>query len=370
MTSVQLSTLTRHSKTATQLWGILLALASVSLTLPVEASNADSFSSLNQSELEEETAIAPESEVIQLAQLEGSTLVFFQTDDYAVRVLDRGAAGLFMNVFNQRTGIQEQNGVPATALPRREGEPVRYLSSSSRDGGIAYIASVLGRNLAELQIIDADGDVRESERTNRVTANIPGIDRVAPDELETLALHRGSRYTARVLERTDGVFMNVYDGRFERQILNGRPAQAIPTTGEFQDWTTYLSNGTFNGVPAAYYLRISPRGQTQLDVVRQSTGELLSTEATGRTVTSPGGSIPDPRTTSLVDAYVVAVPGNQTTLNRILPIYPQAYLDRSRQGNFVNAGSFTNRNSAFAQMFDLRGRGFDARVVYRNVSYR
>ncbi|MGP1375591.1 MAG: hypothetical protein ACTS3T_22380, partial [Almyronema sp.] len=68
--------------------------------------------------------------------LEGSvfstegTLVFFQTDSYAVRVLDHGTEGLIMNVFNQRTGIQEQNGVLATALPRRDGEPLSYLSSS------------------------------------------------------------------------------------------------------------------------------------------------------------------------------------------------------------------------------------------------
>ncbi|MFE4106255.1 peptidoglycan-binding protein, partial [Almyronema epifaneia S1] len=61
---------------------------------------------------------------------------------------------------------------------------------------------------------------------------------------------------------------------------------------------------------------------------------------------------------------------NQSTLNRLRSTYPQAYLDSSSQGNFVNTGAFRDRNSAFARMFELRSRGFDARVVYRSVSYR
>ncbi|NJL88329.1 MAG: hypothetical protein HC886_24035 [Leptolyngbyaceae cyanobacterium SM1_1_3] len=327
---------------------------------------------LNQPVLPLSSAIAPalipefsEKQIRQLAQVEGRTLVFFRTDDYAVRVLDRGTAGLFMNVFNQRSGIQEQNGVPAAVLPRQQGEPITYLSSSARDGGVAYIATVSASNSAELQIVDAEGTVLERESSNTPFLDLPGIVLQGPGrELETLINHEGEVYSARVLERTDGEFMNVFDKSDRTQVVNGRPARLIPPTGQYSDWTTYASDGTSDGIPVTYYLRASPRGRTQLDIVRRSSGVSLFSEATGPRQDN-GSSV-----TALTDAYVVAVPGNQTTLNRLLPAFPQAYIDRSVQGNFVNTGAFRDRNLAFARMFELRSQGFDARVIYRSVSYR
>ncbi|MGP1373364.1 MAG: hypothetical protein ACTS3T_11090, partial [Almyronema sp.] len=127
MTSVQSGVSDTLLKTTSQIGRLLCALVSMSIALPAAAS-IGSLNSFDQ-QVPLEPAIAPESNVIQLAQVE-QTLIFFETDDYAVRVLSRGDEGLFMNVFNQRTGIQEQNGVPATALPRRDGEPLSYLSSS------------------------------------------------------------------------------------------------------------------------------------------------------------------------------------------------------------------------------------------------
>lgn len=62
-------------------------------------------------------------------------------------------------------------------------------------------------------------------------------------------------------------------------------------------------------------------------------------------------------------AYIVAVPvrGNDT-LMQVQTYIPQAILDRSRRGSFVNAGVFRNRYDAESISNSLKARGLDARV--------
>ena len=65
--------------------------------------------------------------------------------------------------------------------------------------------------------------------------------------------------------------------------------------------------------------------------------------------------------------YVVVVPvSNDNTLSavRAVPGFENADLASSRQGSYVNAGSFPNRASAESRSYLLRSRGFDARVAY------
>jgi peptidoglycan hydrolase-like protein with peptidoglycan-binding domain len=64
--------------------------------------------------------------------------------------------------------------------------------------------------------------------------------------------------------------------------------------------------------------------------------------------------------------YVVVVPGNYATLNKVLRYVPNADLGpKSKRGSYVNAGAFSNRQLAESRSELLRSRGLDARVVYR-----
>ncbi|WP_330220846.1 SPOR domain-containing protein [Calothrix sp. NIES-3974] len=54
------------------------------------------------------------------------------------------------------------------------------------------------------------------------------------------------------------------------------------------------------------------------------------------------------------------------TLERVRRIIPNAQLAKSRKGDFINAGAFSNRSDAERLTRQLRDRGFDARVEYIN----
>ncbi|HBB34392.1 MAG TPA: hypothetical protein DDZ80_18605 [Cyanobacteria bacterium UBA8803] len=63
--------------------------------------------------------------------------------------------------------------------------------------------------------------------------------------------------------------------------------------------------------------------------------------------------------------YVVVVPmrsGN--TLTQVQKYVPDAVPQNSRRGRFVNAGAFSNRESAESESYRLRSHGLDARVAY------
>jgi len=66
-----------------------------------------------------------------------------------------------------------------------------------------------------------------------------------------------------------------------------------------------------------------------------------------------------------VGPYVAAVPGGQATLFQVQRVVAGAWLDRAREGSFVNAGGFATYDGAQALTSLLRTRGFDARVIYR-----
>jgi peptidoglycan hydrolase-like protein with peptidoglycan-binding domain len=63
--------------------------------------------------------------------------------------------------------------------------------------------------------------------------------------------------------------------------------------------------------------------------------------------------------------YVVVVPiQNGDTLNKVLRYVPNAFLDKSSLGSFVNAGAFSDRPAAESVSQMLRSNGLDARVQY------
>ena len=66
------------------------------------------------------------------------------------------------------------------------------------------------------------------------------------------------------------------------------------------------------------------------------------------------------------NSYVVVVPiRSEDTLSEVQQYIPRATPRNSKRGEYVDAGAFNNRNEAESRSYDLRSRGFDARVVYR-----
>lgn len=63
--------------------------------------------------------------------------------------------------------------------------------------------------------------------------------------------------------------------------------------------------------------------------------------------------------------YVVVIPlRNRDIINQVLEYVPTARIDKSRLGDFVNAGEYNERSEAQRQSDLMRDRGFDARVDY------
>jgi hypothetical protein len=64
-------------------------------------------------------------------------------------------------------------------------------------------------------------------------------------------------------------------------------------------------------------------------------------------------------------AYVVAVPGtNPVDLVQVRRIVPGAYLDRAREGSFINAGGYSTFEAANSLTYFLRNNNLNARVIY------
>ncbi|MBW4545798.1 MAG: peptidoglycan-binding protein [Symplocastrum torsivum CPER-KK1] len=66
------------------------------------------------------------------------------------------------------------------------------------------------------------------------------------------------------------------------------------------------------------------------------------------------------------NSYVVVVPiRGDDTLSEVRRYISSATRRNSKRGEYVNARAFNNRNEAESLSYQLRSRGFDARVVYR-----
>ncbi|MBW4505739.1 MAG: peptidoglycan-binding protein [Scytonematopsis contorta HA4267-MV1] len=80
-----------------------------------------------------------------------------------------------------------------------------------------------------------------------------------------------------------------------------------------------------------------------------------------------GGGISSPPSTNnqSQDSYVVIIPiTNRDTLFRVRQYIPNAFASESRLGDYVNAGSYRDREEAERLSRQLRQAGFDARVEY------
>ncbi|NJM96715.1 MAG: peptidoglycan-binding protein [Phormidesmis sp. RL_2_1] len=63
--------------------------------------------------------------------------------------------------------------------------------------------------------------------------------------------------------------------------------------------------------------------------------------------------------------YVAAVIADESRLASVRQFFPEAYVDRLRQGSFINIGNFGERLPAEARADAAAARGFSTRVLYR-----
>lgn len=155
-----------------------------------------------------------------------------------------------------------------------------------------------------------------------------------------------------------------WEDRYANQNQPNRNYISVGDRGEnvkaLQERLTQL--GYYNGYPDGYFseytrssvitfqqnYRLNPTG-----VVDSQTWQVLGLNG------SPVANRPNN------NRYVVVVPiSNNDTLNIVRQYVPNAFPAESRLGNYVNAGSFSDRIQAEERSRELRSRGLDARVDY------
>ena len=341
---------------------LLASIPSVILTIPAIAAPS--------------TAIvdgAPQASDIplnQFAQAARQDVVFFQTDSYAIRVF-RQNNQLFMNAYNKRTNSTEQNGAFAS-VDTSVGGQAAYVSFGNnfiRDNqrqSVGYRATINTEGDAELRIISLEGRTILEEEGFDIAISEPPPSPTAATQ-DTILLFATNTYRTRVFRQNDQLTMNVNNNQSGVNELNARPATIAPPRNQNDTWTTYASarRDPRRGL-ITYLARISPSGVAELEIIDSSGRTILRENAPRADINNS----PSQLVQGEDKPYVVAVPrGSAGMLAEVQKLYPEAYLDSSRQGRFVNAGSFKNRNFAEARASVLRANGLDARVVYRSVSF-
>jgi peptidoglycan hydrolase-like protein with peptidoglycan-binding domain len=141
--------------------------------------------------------------------------------------------------------------------------------------------------------------------------------------------------------------------------LGERSQRVIIVQQQLQRW------GVFRGNADGYYGPATRDAVTQFQRARglAPTGfvDFNTWQALGLT-TNPNPIGQPPQNDN---RYVVVIPiFSGDTLSRVRQVLPQAFAAKSGLGDYVNAGSFTERGDAERLSSQLRDRGFDARVEY------
>lgn len=335
-----------------------------------------------------------------LAQAE-QTILFFENSNFAVRVLLRNGQP-FMNVFRKRDSASLVNGQAASFVPNSG--PNNAFSSyvtfgSYENQPASYYARVDAVNNTLLEIIGAQGNVLRQEYggTNPApTVSLPAGQRpgagIDPNAQSTRLAFNTIQYTNRVFEDNGVLKMNVYTISPSSPVINGAAASAVTNPSPpYENWVSYVANGTFLGTTARVFMRINSSGETLLEVIDGNGRTLLSQPGTGAvTVNIPPADRPPgigepPAVDANLNPFVAAVFGDESTLQELKTLQSslagsagattagllqEPQFESAPQGRFINAGSYTNQNEAASVVNFLRSRGFNARLVYRDFRYR
>ncbi|NJN21686.1 MAG: hypothetical protein HC812_11540 [Leptolyngbya sp. RL_3_1] len=310
-----------------------------------------------------------------LAQANANSILYFRTGNYTVHVFQDGGQNR-MNVYNNTTGVLQQSRA-ITDLRREPGFTI-FFSRGFRNGFPAtYRAVISSSNRLSFQIFDSAGRlIVEESAVGDVLVNVaPGDLPLSAAATEDILAFDTTTYAARVFRRSGNpqYFMNVHNkvsGQTEQSGVLTVPSVPVPP---YERHVSYVSSGTYNNIPAQYFMRINDRGQTSLEIISQTGQRLFQEPGVGPvTLNIPQRDIPAgvDRIDAVTTAYVVAVFGQGNTLSQVQQLYPEAVMENSGLGRFINAGEFADRDLAMARVLELRGRGFNSRLVYRDVRYR
>jgi hypothetical protein len=326
-----------------------------------------------------ESGQLPNSEIsaepLQIAQVTtNSSVLYFPTPTYTVHVY-RVGDGYRTNVYNNASQIVEHQDA-VTTLSVDE-DFTTFSSTGTRNGALAtYQVLVDPNDQLTLQILDAAGGLLVQEfASGDALVSLASNQRPDPARSQTTILaFETNTYATRVFRRAGGeYFMNVYNRISGVSEQNGVQAALAPAVPPNERQASYVSRGTYNGIPAQYFTRIDGSGQTVLEIISDSGQPLLLEPGVGPVVLNiPAGDLPSgvSQIEYVNTAYIAAVFGDASTLNRVQQLYPGAVAENSALGDFINVGAFANRDLAMARVFELRARGFNSRLVYRRVQYR
>ncbi|MEM7649414.1 MAG: hypothetical protein AAF283_09550 [Cyanobacteria bacterium P01_A01_bin.70] len=302
-----------------------------------------------------------------------ATILNFGTADYSVRVFREGGA-LKMNVFDASQDLLRVNALPTT-FTIRNGRGA-YITTGDYSGRQAtYIAEVYTNRTAALIIVDGANSVI----ANQPSGNPVAVFAVPESDLQqvrqdTVLNFKTSSYAVRVFQRDGQRFMNVYNEFTAQSELNGTAASLAEPVFPYENAVSYVSSGDRNGQPVRYFARIDGSGRTFLEIFNVNGQRLFQEPGVGEVLVNiPPEDLPTgvDDIDRVDDAYVAAVFGDQDTLDDVKQLFPEAFMDSSRQGDFINAGAYASQDEATLRVLELRARGFqNARVVFRDVRYR
>ncbi|MEM1308422.1 MAG: hypothetical protein AAGF98_02785, partial [Cyanobacteria bacterium P01_H01_bin.153] len=326
---------------------------------------------------------AEDRQPVQVAQAI-ETLLSYSTGDFTVRVFRQGGQQVLMNVFDNSFQILRVDAQPAT-LRQVEGQDA-YVSFGVFDGRqVQYASQIFDKpedpagGFARLVIIDGTNNVLRRRDAEVVSIfNVP--TGTGQSQREDVLVFDTSTYAVRVFNRGEERLMNVHNRLSNFTEINGKSASFVtPPVAPFEDAVSYFSSGVRNNQSVQYFTRYNPTtGETALEIY-DINGQRIFREASVGNVNAsiPAAQLPPPVTepppTVVVvnDAFVAAVFGGEDTLRAVQQLYSEAFLDNSaRQGQFINAGSFTNEEDARIRVLELQREGFNSRLVFRDVRYR
>ena len=309
---------------------------------------------------------------VQLAQAE-STILNFRTSGYAVRVFEVGDRTL-MNVYDRVNDTTRLFEGPASYTVLG-GNPT-YISTGSFSGNAAtYQVTAVGEGQLELLIKTGADETIANQRAEVVTTfDIPREEFEAQGE--TVLNFDTDAYAVRVFMRGEQSFMNVYNTFSGVTEVNGAAANVAPNDPPYERAVSYVSSGARSDRPVQYFARILSTGEALLEVYNVNNQRIFQEYATGPVTYNftdlPSDVLPEDLSpvAAAQGAFVAAVFGEEGVIDEVKQIYPNATMEDTRLGPFVNAGDFNNENSAAARVLELRGLGFNARVIYRGLEYR
>ena len=307
---------------------------------------------------------------ILLSQATPNPLLLFRTNNYAVRIF-RDGDSTRMNVFDIDNNILRLDE-GAASFTISEGFPT-YISTGSFSANTAtYRVSIENENRIRLRIENGAGQIITDQVSQSVEAfNVDLTQTQAQGE--TILNFETDAYAIRVFRRNEQSFMNVYNTFSGITEVNGAAANLAPNTPPYERAVSYVSSGERSDRPVQYFARILNTGEAILEIYNVNGQRVFQESSVGPvTLNIPEGDLPIGLdiATEVEGAFVAAVFGDDNTLVEIQQLFPNARMEDSRLGAFIHAGGFTNRDSAAARVLELRGLGFNSRVIYRDVEYR